>query len=82
MSGSSMSPPSRSAVQVRPVTDDQIRLLAQIARAAGDHEMVAVCELALRDWPKARTALLREIAFGKHEAAFREAVLAAGEVRR
>lgn len=56
-------------------TDDQIVKLQQIARAAGDEELVKLCEAALKDYANAREAILREIAYGPHAEAFKQAVL-------
>ncbi len=49
--------------------------LANGARAARAVEVVRICERALRDGPKARAALLREIAFARYADAFKNAVL-------
>ena len=56
--------------------DSQVRLLQEIAERAGDDELVRLCEVALKDYASAREAILREIAYGPHAEAFRDAVLA------
>ena len=56
--------------------DSQVLLLQQIAERAGDDELVRLCAAALKDYATAREAILREIAYGPHAQAFRDAVLA------
>jgi hypothetical protein len=56
--------------------DSQVLKLQEIARAAGDEELVKLCTAAINDYASAREAILREIAYGPHAEAFKAAILA------